>query len=168
MPMKKNDRDALRAAIAANTQPVFVRDTLTLQLATKRVVLVGPNGRKTLAGGLYERETVRLLPRPLDNASAPVRGGNNEFLKLRGKKRRICAWEAGDNSFNYTSWGIKYYQNRRVEAVVSVPVLISGTNATSGRQWQRRGYLPIDQVNGRPMGQVLVRAAATQQEQLAS
>ena len=81
--MTKNDRDALRAAVAANIQPIFVRDALTLQLENKRVVLARPNGRKTLFGGLYERETVRQLPRALDNASAPVRIGNNEFLTLR-------------------------------------------------------------------------------------
>ena len=110
---------------------------------------------------------MRLLPRPLDNASAPVRIGNSEFLTLRGKKRRIRTWDAGENTFNYTSWGMKGYQHRRIEAVVSVPVVIGGTNATSGRQWQRRGYLPMDQINGRLAGQVLVSISASREEQLA-
>ena len=167
MPLTRKDRDAIRAAIAARTEPSFLRDTLTLQVANRRIVLAQPNGRKTLAGGFYERETVRQLPRALDSASAPVRQGNSEFLTLRGKKRRLRTWNAGDNTFDYTSWGIKYYQNRRVEAVVSVPVRITGTNANSGRQWTRRAHLPIDQVNGRPLGQVMVRAAASQDEQLA-
>ena len=138
MPLDKSGRDAIRAAIAAETRPTSVRDALTLQLATKRVVLARPNGRKTLAGGLYERETVRQLPRALDNA-APTRIGNSEFVTLRGKKRRLRTWDAAENAFSYTSWGIKYYQNKRVEAVVSVPVRISGTNAVSGRQWERCG-----------------------------
>ena len=167
MSLNTADRNAIRTAIQGGVQPTFVRDALLLQLATRRIVLAGTNGRKTLAGGFYERETVRQLPRALDSAPAPVRQGNSAFLTLRGKKRRLRTWDAGENTFSYTSWGIKYYQNRRVEAVVSVPVRISGTNATSGRQWERRGYLPIDQVNGRPMGQVLVRAAASQDEQLA-
>ena len=167
MPLNAADRKAVRAAITNGTPPIFARDALQLQLAARRIVLAQPNGRKTLAGGHYERLTVSQLPRALDNAPAPVRQGNSEFLTLRGKKRRLRTWDAGQNTFNYTSWGIKYYQNRRVEAVVSVPVRISGTNATSGRQWERRGYLPIDQVAGRPMGQVLVRAAASHDEQLA-
>ena len=167
MPLNTSDRNAVRAAITNGTSPTFVRESLTLQLATKRIVLAQASGRKTLAGSYYERETGILLPRALDHAAAPVRQGNSEFLTLRGKKRRIRTWDAGENTFNYTSWGIKYYQNRRVEAIVSVPVRISGTNAASGRQWERRGYLPIDQVSGRPMGQVLVRAAASQDEQLA-
>ena len=54
--MTRNDRDAIRAAIGASVEPVFVRDALTLQLANKRVVLARPNGSKTLAGGFYERE----------------------------------------------------------------------------------------------------------------
>ena len=102
MPLNTADRNAIRAAIASNIEPTFVREALTLQLVTKRVVLARPNGRKTLAGGLYERETVRQLPRPLDNASAPVRVGNSEFLTLRGKKRRIRTWDAGENTFSST------------------------------------------------------------------
>ena len=134
MPLSTADRNAIRAAIQGGTQPAFVRDALLLQLATRRIVLARTNGRKTLAGRFYERETVRQLPRALDSASAPVRQGNSEFLTLRGKKRRLRTWNAGENSFDYTSWGIQYYQNRRVEAVVSVPVRISGTNAATGRQ----------------------------------
>ena len=68
MPMNKTERDALRAAIAADIQPVFQRDILTLQLDRKRVVLVGASGRPTAAGGFYQRETGRLLPRVLDDA----------------------------------------------------------------------------------------------------
>ena len=56
MPLTRNDRDAIRAAIGASVEPVFVRDALTLQLVNKRIVLARPNGSKTLAGGLYERE----------------------------------------------------------------------------------------------------------------
>ena len=104
MPLTRNDRDAIRAAIGASVEPAFVRDALTLQLANKRIVLARPNGNKTLAGGLYERETVRQLPRALDRAPAPVRQGNSEFLTLRGKKRRIRTWDAGENTFSYTSW----------------------------------------------------------------
>ena len=96
-----------------------------------------------------------------------MRVGNNEFLRLRGKKRRLRTWNAGENTFSYTSWGIKYYQNRRVEAVVSAPVIIDGVNVNSGGRWRRLGYLPIDHVNGRPMGKVLVRAAASVGEQIA-
>ena len=59
MPLNRADRSAIRAAIASNIEPTFVRDALTLQLATKRIALARPNGRKTLAGGLDERETVR-------------------------------------------------------------------------------------------------------------
>jgi len=166
MPMKKTERDALRAAIAADIQPVFQRDILTLQLDRKRVILVGANGRVTAAGGFYQRETGRLLPRALDNAPAPVRVGNSEFLTVRGKKRRLRTWDAGENVFNYTSAGIKWYQTRRVEAVVSVPVEINGVNATTGAGWRRYGYLPIDQVRGKAMGSVLVRANATTAEQV--
>ena len=133
MPLAGNDRDAIHAAIGASVEPVFARDTLTLQLATKRIVLARPNGCKTLAGGFYEQTTMRPLPRALLQG-APIRQGNSEFLMLRGKKRRLRTWNAGENSFDYTSWGIQYYQNRRVEAVVSVPVRISGANATTGRQ----------------------------------
>ena len=161
MPLKKNERAAVQAAIQRGTQPAFVRDTLTLQLDSRRIVLAGTNGRKTQAGGFYERETAALLPRALDNAGAPVRQGRSEFLMLRGKRRRLRTWDAGSNSFEYTSYGIKYYQNRRVEAIVSVPVTITGTNPNTGRQWYRRSHLPIDQVNGRPMGQVLVRPSQT-------
>ena len=108
MTLKTVDQNAIRAAIGASVEPTFVRESLMLQLATKRIVLARPNGRKTLAGGLYERATVRQLPRALDSAPAPVRQGNSEFLTLRGKKRRLRTWDAGENAFNYTSWGIKY------------------------------------------------------------
>ena len=105
---------------------------------------MGANGRPTAAGGFFQRETGRLLPRALDNAPAPLRVGNSEFLAIRGKKRRLRTWDAGENVFKYTNWGIKWYQTRRVEAVVSAPVIINGVNATSGAGWTRHGYLPID------------------------
>ena len=105
MPLKTSERTAVKAAIQRGTQPAFVRDTLTLQLEARRIVLAGPSGRKTQAGTFYERETAQLLPRALDNAGAPVRQGNSEFLTLRGKPRRLRTWDAGENSFSYTSWG---------------------------------------------------------------
>ena len=86
MPLKTSERNAVKAAIQRGTQPAFVRDTLTLQLEARRIVLVGPNGRKTQTGGFYERETAQLLPRALDNAGAPVRQGNSEFLTLAAKR----------------------------------------------------------------------------------
>ena len=104
MPLNTADRNAVRAAITKGTQPTFARDTLQLQLATTRIVLAQASGRKTLAGSYYERETGVLLPRALDHAAAPVRQGNSEFLTLRGKKRRLRTWNAGENTFNYTSW----------------------------------------------------------------
>ena len=125
MPLKKKDRDAIKVAVATKVAPKFARDTLTLQLASKRVVLTSANGRKTAAGNLYERETAQQLPRSLDSAPVPIRIGNSEYLTLRGKKRRLRTWNAGENTFQYTTWGIKYYQTRRVEAVVSVPVIIT-------------------------------------------
>ena len=88
MPLKKKDRDALKAAIAANVAPKFARDPLTLQLASKRVVLASANGRKTAAGNLYERETVQQLPRALANAPVPMRVENSEFLTLLCEARR--------------------------------------------------------------------------------
>ena len=166
MPMKKTERYALKAAIAADIKPAFQRDTLTLQLDRKRVILVGAKGRVTAASGFYQRETGRLLPRALDNAPAPVRVGNSEFLTVRGKTRRLRTWDAGENVFNYTNAGIKWYQTRRVEAVVSVPVEIDGVNATTGAGWRRDGYLPVEQVRGKAMGSVLVRANATTAEQI--
>ena len=103
MPLKKKDKDAIKAAIATKVAPKFARDTLTLQLASKRVVLTSANGRKTAAGNLYERETAQQLPRALDNAPVPMRVGNSEFLQLRGKKRRLRTWDASQNTVNYTS-----------------------------------------------------------------
>ena len=104
MPLKKKDKDAIKAAIATKVAPKFARDTLTLQLASRWVVLTSANGRKTAAGNLYERETAQQLPRSLDNAPVPMRVGNSEYLTLRGKKRRLRTWGAGRNTFNYTSW----------------------------------------------------------------
>ena len=78
MPLNIADRNAVRVAIQNGIQPTFVRDALTLQLATRRIVLARANGLKTLAGRFYERETVLLLPRALDSAPAAVRQGNSE------------------------------------------------------------------------------------------
>ena len=82
MPLKKRDSDAIKAAIVANVTLKFARDALTLQLATKRLVLVSAYARKSAAGNLYERETVRQLPRALDNAPVPARVGNSEFITV--------------------------------------------------------------------------------------
>ena len=39
MPLKQSERDAVKAAIQRGTLPAFVRDTLTLQLESRRIVL---------------------------------------------------------------------------------------------------------------------------------
>ncbi len=63
---------------------------------------------------------------------------------IRGKRNRIRTWDTAENKFKHTRLGVKWAANRRIEVVVEIPVTIRGTNASTGRDWERVGWLPYE------------------------
>ena len=90
MPLKRSDRDAVKAAIQRGTQPAFVRDTLTLQLESRRIVLAGTTGRKTQAGTFYERETAQLPPRRYPARHAASLRARHAYAATGIEAHRAC------------------------------------------------------------------------------
>ena len=155
-------------AIAAGNEPrMSGSDRFQLPLGgRKRKLLVRQDGAATPAGEYWSQQTGAALPQGIDYAQEPTRIGPSDFIQVRGKRRRLRTWDPSANAFKYTQFGIKWAAERRVEVVVSIPVLIQGRNPNSGATWSRRGLLPVEQIAGRPVGRLFARAAGTQQEQI--
>ena len=164
-----NERAEIRMAIAAGNEPRMTSsDRFQLSLGgRKRKLLVRPDGRATPAGGYRSQQTGEALPEGIDYSQEPTRIGPSDYIQVRGKRRRLRTWDAGENRFRYTTFGVKWAAERRVEVVVDIPVLVRGRNPNSGAVWSRRGYLPVESIAGRPIGRLFARAGGTQAEQIA-
>ena len=156
-------------AIAAGNEPRMTgSDRFQLPLGgRKRKLLVRPNGVATPAGEYWSQQTGAALPEGIDYSQEPNRIGPSDYIQVRGKRRRLRTWDPSANAFKYTTFGIKWAAERRVEVVVDIPVIIQGRNPNSGATWSRRGFLPVEQIAGQPVGRLFARAGGTQQEQLA-
>ena len=143
-------RTAVEAAITAGTAPAYPRGSqrFSLKLAGgKRAVLVKPDGTFTEEGNWWSAKTGEALPQGIDYQQKPTTEGPSQYIYAKGKKQRVRTWDPASNKFQYTKVGITWGANRRIEVVVEIPVTIKGTNASTGRQWERTGWLPFEMSN---------------------
>ncbi len=143
-------RAAVDAAIAAGTFPTYPRGSqnFTLNLAGgKRAILVKADGSFTPEGEHWSAATTQALPQGIDYQQRPVTEGPSQFITVKSKRQRIRTWDPVTNEFRYTKIGVLWAANHRIEVVVEIPVTVRGTNASTGRQWVRTGWLPYEMSN---------------------
>ena len=75
--------------------------------------------------------------------------GQSEYLpNAKGQLSRLRTYDAGKNKWSYTAQGKRHYETKRTELVLSLPVKIRGTNATTGKTWERKSFLPVTELEG--------------------
>ena len=143
-------RTAVEAAIAAGTAPAYPRasQNFTLKLAGgKRAVLVKADGSFTPEDEWWSAKSGQALPAGIDYRQRPITIGPSQYIEVKGKGQRIRTWDPVKNEFAHTKLGVLWAANKRIEVVVEIPVTIKGTNASTGRTWERVGWLPYEMSN---------------------
>ena len=108
--------------------------------------LLTPAGRawQTISG--TELQTL-----PFDTQQTPVREGSIEYIFVRGKKRRVRTYNERRNDFDYTALGRQFYASRRIQYIVRVPSIHSGTRS-NGTPYTRPALFPIETPVDLPAG----------------
>ena len=126
-------------------------DALILRDGRKYRILVDANGQRTAAGRRYEQLANASLPAEgYDASQQPVRQGNAETIRVRGKERVVRRYDPASNDWLYTKLGRQFYSQRQVQWVVRLPATFSGTRS-NGRPYTRQGYFPVEAPIALPM-----------------
>ena len=123
------------------------------------LVLVRGDGSLTDAGRYFYHLTRTEPPtdRAMDQDQEPERVGDSEFARdAQGRRVRLRTL-GPDGQFTYTLVGRRFFGRRRVEYLVSVPVVIEGTRK-NGQTYTRADYLPADKLG---IGQIIGSALHT-------
>ena len=126
---------------AEDTLPCGGPDTLPLG-GSKRALLVRSDNTFTKEGEYWSAKTGKALPQGIDYAQKPTTDGASQFIIQKGKKTRTRTWDAAKNEWSYTRTRVLWTANRQIEIIVEIPTIISGRNASTGREWERVGWLP--------------------------
>ena len=81
-------------------------DALLLRDGRSHRVLVDSSGRLTAHGAAYEAHSGESLPLGgFDTTQTPVRKGNTETIRMRGKDMVVRRFDLATNAFKYTRLG---------------------------------------------------------------
>ena len=136
--MSINDErmSAIRTAMAAGTVPTRGRsNAVTLRLKqnpgrSSFVLLARADGTLTKAGEFYYGANPS-QPRPtsqFDYNTPLLKRGANDYIRTRDGKESLVRSLKADGSISLTRLGRQYFRRRSTEYVVSVPVVVTGTN----------------------------------------
>ena len=156
-------RNAVRAAVLAGRRARLTRmGRVALPTGDgprSYLILVRGDGGVSDAGRYFYWLTGSQPPadRSLDYSQEPERRGDSEFARdAHGRPVRLRSLGT-DGNFTYTQAGRRFFSQGRVEYVVSVPVIITGTR-NGGLSYERQDDLPVDKIG---IGQILGSALHT-------
>ena len=150
----------IQGAVAEGIQPRrTASDSLILREGARYRILVDANGQRTAAGRRFEELAQTTLPAEgYDASQTPVRQGNAESIRVRGKEKVVRRYDPASNDWEYTKLGRQFYGARQVQWVVKVPATFSGTRS-NGRPYTREGYFPVEAPVALPMTLTQARPA---------
>ena len=165
MSLNNERKSAIRTAIASNTIPKRGRSnqtTLRLQQNPGRssyTVLARADGSLTPSGEFFYGEADS-QPRPtsqFDYNTPLLKRGPNDYIRTKNGEALVRSLKA-DGSVTLTRLGRQYFKRKSTEYVVSVPVIVSGTNRR-GQIQNRTTSLPTDVLG---VGQILASDMLTE------
>ena len=148
MSINDERKGATRTAIAAGTVPNRGRSnqtTLRLQQNPGRssyVVLGRADGSLTKAGEFFYGQPDQSQPRPtsqFDYNTPLLKRGPNDYIRTRDGKESLVRSLKADGNVTLTRLGRQYFKRKNTEFVVSVPVIVSGTNR-KGKVQKRKTF----------------------------
>ena len=150
MDLSNARRQALDVAIAARTELTTGRSsqtTLRLRQNPGRSsynVLSRSDGTLTPAGDYFYKTTGRAAPSSqVDRGTPLVKKQSGDYVQTRNGSLALVRRLMPDGITHLTRLGRQYFRGGKTEYVVSVPVIISGTNAR-GKVQNRTSKLPVD------------------------
>ena len=156
-------------AIQNDVQPRFPRGSANFTLplgGSKRALLVRSDSSFTKEGEYWSSVTGKALPQSVDYSQKPTTEGASQFIIQKGRKARIRTWDPADNKWSYTRTGVLWAANKQIEVLVEIPVHIHGRNASTGREWERVGWMPYEMSNLQ-IEKILVKESLTPRQRAA-
>ena len=128
------------------------------------VVLARADGTLTKAGEHYYG-TNPSQPRPssqFDYNTPLIKRGGNDYIRTKDGKNSLVRSLKADGKVVLTRIGRQYFKRKSTEYVVSVPVIVSGTNKR-GQSVDRKTMLPTDLLG---VGQILASDMLTEAQKI--
>ena len=106
------------------------------------------NGSLTRAGQFYFQTTDRQRPNASYDPEQPlIRRGPTDLIRMRNGNLRGVRSLQPTGSFRLTRLGQTFFQNRNVEMVAHIPVLVTGVRrrgSRAGESYSREDFLPAN------------------------
>ncbi len=125
------------------------------------IILADQFGTLSESGKYYYSKVSASKPDKFDRTQATIKKNGNDYIMINGKQKLIRSLRA-DGTTQLSAIGKKWYRNRSLEIIVSIPVLISGTRA-DGFGYTRTSTLPVDVLG---LSQIMVSSALSEQERI--
>jgi len=170
MSLNSERKKAIRTAIAAGSVPNRGRSNqTTLRLnqnpgRSSYTVLARADGSLTQSGEFFYGEADSSQPRPtsqFDYNTPLLKRGPNDYIRTKNGEALVRSLKA-DGSVTLTRLGRQYFRRRSTEYVVSVPVIVTGTNRR-GQTVNRTTSLPTDVLG---VGQILASDMLTETQKI--
>ena len=170
MSINEERKSVIRTAALAGSVPTRGRSnqvTLKTQQNPGRssfVLLARADGTLTKAGEYYYGSNPsQSRPTSQFDFNTPLlKRGANDYIRTRdGKEAKVRSLRA-DGSVSLTRIGRQYFKRKSTEYVVSVPVVVTGTNKR-GQTVNRTTYLPTDLLG---VGQILASDILSESQKL--
>ena len=170
MSLSQDKKNAINVAVTAGNLPKRGRSNqLTLRLKrnpekSSYVVLARADGTLTKAGEHYYG-TNPSQPRPssqFDYNTPLIKRGGNDYIRTKDGKESLVRSLKSDGKIVMTRIGMQYFKRKTTEYVVSVPVIVSGTNKR-GQTVDRKTFLPTDLLG---TGQILISDMLTEAQKI--
>ena len=107
----------IQGALGRGVRPKrTANDAVILRDGSRYRTLVNASGGRTAAGRKYEQlANVTLPAEGYDVAQAPVRQGNAETIRVRGKEKLVRRYDPASNDWVYTKLGRQFYGLRQIQ-----------------------------------------------------
>ena len=151
-PASSNMQAFLEGARNNNVRPKRAASgNLILRDGRNYRTLVNTSGRLTPAGRAWQQLTgTALSAENYDENQLPVRTGNRETIRVRGKERLARTYDPATNDWRYSRLGRRFYSEARVQYVVKVPSVHTGKRS-NGNPYRREAFFPIENPINTPM-----------------
>ena len=153
MSLSIERRGHIDTAIAAGRSPVLARSGQT-NLSLKQnpgrssyALLARADGSLTPAGSHFYAVTNTPKPsRQFDRAQPLIKKSSADYVRTRSGQLALVRVLRADGTTHVTRLGKQYFRGGKTEYVVSIPAIVSGSNAR-GRIQNRQTMVPVDMLN---------------------
>ena len=143
MPLTESTRQKIRLAWEAQREPKRGESgSVTLRFGGGGLTYLVRQGKKTESGLFYEQLSNTELGETWDPNQIPTKRGRTDYIQTSSGERAVRTWLPTTSTYKYSKLGRSFYNRRKTEVLIHLPVIIQGVRG-NGTSYEIRGTMPV-------------------------